>query len=105
MRRIVLHPLTLALLLAVCVRILPATWNYVIGGDEALYLVLGGHLAAGDGFTADGVHPHSEFDPGYPLFAAVVYKLTGILPYSPLVTAADVFWLELPARLNILLLG
>lgn len=97
------HPLLLALLLAFAVRVLPATLNYVIGTDEALYLTLAGHLAAGDGFTADGVHPHSEFDPGYPLVAALVYRLTGTLPFSP--AARDAFWLELPARLNLLLLG
>ncbi len=99
------HPLVIALLLALAVRILPASWNYVIGTDEALYLTLGGHLAAGDGFTADGIHPHSEFDPGYPLFAALIYRLTSTIPFSPNVTAAQVGWLELPARLNILLLG
>jgi len=105
LQRVLWHPLTLALVLAVAVRVLPATWNYVIGTDEALYLTLGGHFAAGDGFTADGIHPHSEFDPGYPLFAAVMYRLTDTIPFSPTITANDVWKLELPARLNILLLG
>lgn len=105
MSRLVAHPLLLALLLAVAVRILPATDNYVIGGDEALYLTLGGHLAAGDGFTADGIHPHSEFDPGYPLFAALIYRVTNTIPYDAALTANDVLRLELPARLNLLVLG
>src|SRR5581483_897574 len=105
LRSVLWHPLTLALALAIAVRILPATWNYVIGTDEALYLTLGGHLAAGDGFTADGIHPHSEFDPGYPLFAAAIYRLTDTIPFSPTITANDVLNMELPAHLNILLLG
>lgn len=105
MSRLVAHPLFLAVLLAVLVRVLPATYNYVIGGDEGLYLTLGGHLAAGDGFTADGIHPHSEFDPGYPLFAALIYRLTNIIPYDAALTANDVLWMELPARVNLLILG
>ena len=98
-------PLFLALALALSVRILPASYNFVIGTDEALYLTLGGHLAAGDGFTADGIHAHSEFDPGYPLFAALIYRLTNTIPFDPSRTANDVLLLELPARLNIILLG
>lgn len=99
------YPLFLALALALSVRILPASYNFVVGTDEALYLTLGGHLAAGDGFTADGIHPHSEFDPGYPLFAALIYRLANILPFDPALSADSVMALELPARLNILLLG
>jgi hypothetical protein len=97
--------LTAALLLALCVRILPATYHYIIGSDEAQYLTLAGHLAAGDGFTADGIHPHTEFDPGYPLFAAAIYRLTGVSPFAANNSPAASFWLELPARVNILLLG
>jgi len=94
--------------LALLVRILPASVHFVVGTDEALYLTLAQHLAAGHGFTADGAHPHSEFDPGYPLFAALIYRLTGtddftVAPPSP--AEAAIRALELPARLNILLLG
>jgi hypothetical protein len=105
MKSLRLHPLALAFLLALVVRVLPATFHYVIGTDEALYLTLAGHLAAGDGFTADGVHPHSEFDPGYPLFAAAIYRLGQIDPFVANVAPGDAWRLELPARLNILLLG
>jgi dolichyl-phosphate-mannose-protein mannosyltransferase len=77
--------------LAVGVRWLPATVNFVIGTDEALYLTLARNLAAGRGFTEDGVTPHTEFAPGYPFFAALIYKLGGRL--------------ELPAQINILLFG
>ncbi len=101
----IFSPLVVALVLAFCVRVLPATYHFVIGTDEALYLTLAGHLAAGDGFTADGVHPHSEFDPGYPLFAALMYRLTSTLPFDASLTANDVWRIELPAQLNILLLG
>lgn len=97
--------LAFIVLLAFAVRILPAAYNFVIGTDEALYLTLAGHLAAGDGFTADGIHPHSEFDPGYPMFAALVYRALDTVPFDPSLTAKDVWKIELPALLNILLLG
>lgn len=105
MKTLRLHPLALVLLVAVAVRMLPATFHYVIGTDEALYLTLAGHLAAGDGFTADGIHPHSEFDPGYPLFAAGIYRLAQIDPFAATASPGNAWRLELPARLNILILG
>ena len=80
-----------AIALALAVRLLPAAVNFVIGTDEALYLTLGQNLAAGSGFTEDGSTPHTEFAPGYPFFAGLVYRLGG--------------GLELPARLNITLFG
>lgn len=97
--------------IALAVRVLPATYRFVIGTDESLYLTLAQHLAAGHGFTADGVHPHSEFDPGYPLFAAVIYRLIGtndFVPHSPDESASAseaISKLEWPARVNLLLLG
>jgi hypothetical protein len=89
--RPITHPLLLILVAALAVRVLPATVNFVIGTDEALYLTLGQNLAAGRGFTEDGVTPHTEFAPGYPLFAALVYGLGG--------------GLELPAQINLLVFG
>src|SRR5690349_7414968 len=100
-----LAALGLVLAVAVIIRFLPATVRYVIGTDEALYLTLAQHLAAGDGYTADGVHPHSEFDPGYPLFAAAIYQLIDIPARLAGDAASAVAWLELPARLNIVLWG
>lgn len=85
------HPLAVCLTAALMLRILPATIHFVIGTDEALYLTLARNLAAGLGFTADGVTPHTEFAPMYPILAAFVYRL-----------GAD---LELPSRLNILVFG
>src|SRR5262245_38777002 len=90
----------LVLVVSLTVRVLPTTVRYVIGTDEALYLTLAQHLAAGDGYTADGVHPHSEFDPGYPLFAAAVYKLVDLPARLAEGAEAAAAWLELPARLN-----
>ena len=88
---ILTHSLIPLILLALLVRILPATVHFVVGTDEALYLTLGQNLAAGRGFTEDGVTPHTEFAPGYPFFAALIYKLGG--------------GLELPSQINLLLFG
>jgi 4-amino-4-deoxy-L-arabinose transferase-like glycosyltransferase len=79
------------LLLALALRLLPATVNFVVGTDEALYLTLGQNLAAGRGFTEDGATPHTEFAPGYPFLAALIYKFGG--------------GLELPAQINLLVFG
>jgi len=78
-------------LLALAARLSAATANFVIGTDEAAYLTLAQNLAAGHGFTLDGLHPHTEFDPGYPLVASAIYKLSANL--------------ELPAKINLLLGG
>lgn len=89
-RRLFIFPIFLVSL-ALAARILPATVHFVVGTDEAAYLTLAQNLAAGRGFTEDGVTPHTEFAPGYPFFAALIYKLGG----GP----------ELPAQINILLFG
>ncbi|NJN99874.1 MAG: hypothetical protein HC875_40110 [Anaerolineales bacterium] len=73
------------------VRLLPATVRFVIGSDEGLFLTLGQNLAAGRGYTGDGVTTQIDFPPGFALFAAAVYLLGG--------------GLELPTQLNILLIG
>lgn len=77
--------------LALGVRLLPAALHFVVGTDEAAYLTLAQNLAAGRGFTLDGVRPHTEFDPGYPLAASLVYRLGGRL--------------ELPAQINLVFGG
>jgi len=93
------------ILLALAVRLLAATTNFVIGTDEAAYLTLAQNLAAGRGFTLDGLHPHTEFDPGYPLVVSAIYRLTDFhFPpatcHLPLGTC-----LEFPAQINLLLGG
>jgi 4-amino-4-deoxy-L-arabinose transferase-like glycosyltransferase len=97
-RAFALRPWLALLLLALAVRLLPALDRYVIGTDEAAYLTLGQQLAAGRGFTLDGLTPHTEFDPGYPLAAAAVYALLGPYGQTP-------GGLDLPARLNMVLAG
>jgi 4-amino-4-deoxy-L-arabinose transferase-like glycosyltransferase len=85
------HPLWLLIGVAFMVRILPATVRFVIGSDEGLFLTLGQNLAAGRGYTGDGLTTQIDFPPGFPLFAAAIYGLGG--------------GLELPAKLNILMMG
>lgn len=85
------HPVWIILAIAVAIRILPATVRFVIGSDDGLFLTLGQNLAAGRGYTGDGITTQIDFPPGYPFFAAAVYWLGG--------------GLELPTRLNILLIG
>lgn len=85
------HPLWLLLGVAVAIRILPATVRFVIGSDDGLFLTLGQNLAAGRGYTGDGLTRQIDFPPGYPFFAAAIYWLGG--------------GLELPTRLNILVIG
>ena len=82
------HPVWVILVIAVAVRILPATVRFVIGSDDGLFLTLGQNLAAGRGYTGDGITTQIDFPPGYPFFAAAVYWLGG--------------GLELPTQLNIL---
>lgn len=89
-RRLFIFPIFLVSL-ALAARILPATVHFVVGTDEAAYLTLAQNLAAGRGFTLDGVRPHTEFDPGYPLAASLVYRLGG--------------GLELPAQINLVFGG
>lgn len=90
-------------LLALVARLPAATINFVIGTDEAAYLTLAQNLAAGHGFTVDGLHPHTEFDPGYPLIASVIYWLTN--SSSPSSNTLNKNSLELPAKINLLLGG
>ncbi|MBE7470296.1 MAG: hypothetical protein DPW09_27760 [Anaerolineae bacterium] len=90
-RRLAHHPLWLLFLVALLVRLLPATVRFVIGSDEGLFLTLGQNLAAGRGYTGDGATVQIDFPPGFALFAAAVYLLGG--------------GLELPTQLNILLIG
>lgn len=85
------YPVWLLIGLGVLVRILPVTVRFVIGSDDGLFLTLGQNLAAGLGYTGDGLTTQVDFPPGYPLFAAAVYWLGG--------------GLELPTRLNVLLVG
>lgn len=85
------HPLWLLIGVALAIRILPATVRFVIGSDDGLFLTLGQNLAAGRGYTGDGLTTQIDFPPGYPFFAAAVYWLGG--------------GLEWPTRLNILLFG
>jgi 4-amino-4-deoxy-L-arabinose transferase-like glycosyltransferase len=85
------QPIWIILIIAVAVRILPATVRFVIGSDDGLFLTLGQNLAAGRGYTGDGLTTQIDFPPGYPFFAAAVYWLGG--------------GLELPTQLNILLIG
>src|SRR5687768_3077008 len=76
---------------ALAARILPVMVRFVIGSDEGLFLTLGQNLATGLGYTGDGTTAQVDFPPGYPLFAAMVYRLRG--------------GLELPSRLNLLVFG
>ena len=69
--------LATAVLLGMGLRLLATRIHFVVGTDEAAYLTLGLHLARGHGFTLDGVTPHTEFAPGYPLLAAAIYRLVG----------------------------
>jgi 4-amino-4-deoxy-L-arabinose transferase-like glycosyltransferase len=85
------HFIFLILLAALGVRLLPAAVRFVVGTDEAAYLTLAQNLAADRGFTMDGARPHTEFDPGYPLAASLVYRLGG--------------GLELPAQINLVVGG
>jgi 4-amino-4-deoxy-L-arabinose transferase-like glycosyltransferase len=85
------QPVWIILIVAVAVRILPATVRFVIGSDDGLFLTLGQNLAAGRGYTGDGLTTQIDFPPGYPFFAAAVYWLGG--------------GLELPTRLNVLFIG
>lgn len=85
------RPVWMLLVVALAVRILPATVRFVIGSDDGLFLTLGQNLAAGRGYTGDGLTTQIDFPPGYPFFAAAVYWLGGDL--------------ELPTTLNILVIG
>jgi hypothetical protein len=85
------RPVWLLIVVAVAIRILPAMVRFVIGSDDGLFLTLGQNLAAGRGYTGDGLTTQIDFPPGYPFFAAAVYWLGG--------------GLELPTRLNILVIG
>lgn len=85
------HPIASLIIIALLVRVLPAAVRFVIGSDEGLFLTLGQNLAAGRGYTGDGVTTQIDFPPGFALFAAAIYKIDG--------------GLELPALLNILLIG
>lgn len=85
------HHLWLLVGLGLAIRILPATVRFVIGSDDGLFLTLGQNLAAGRGYTGDGITTQIDFPPGYPFFAAAVYALGG--------------GLELPTRLNMVLTG
>lgn len=89
--RLARHPVWLLLGAALAVRILPVAVRFVIGTDEGLFLTLGQNLAAGVGYTGDGHTLQVDFPPGYAWFAAAIYALGG----SP----------ELPARLNVLVIG
>jgi 4-amino-4-deoxy-L-arabinose transferase-like glycosyltransferase len=90
-RWLVDHPWWLLIGVALIMRILPVTVRFVIGSDEGLFLTLGQNLAAGRGYTGDGLTTQIDFPPGFALFAAAVYRLGG--------------YLELPAHLNILVIG
>ncbi len=85
------HPLWSLFGLALAVRILPATFRFVISTDEGLFLTLGQNLAAGLGYTSDGRTLQVDFPPGYPLVAAVIYGFGG--------------GLELPSKINLLAFG
>lgn len=85
------YPALLLVIVAFALRLLPAFVRFVIGSDDGLFLTLGQNLAAGHGYTGDGVTTQIDFPPGYPLFAAAVYALGG--------------GLELPTRLNMLVIG
>jgi hypothetical protein len=85
------HPLWVLLAAGLAVRALPATVNFVIGTDEGLFLTLAQRIAAGLPYTANGRVIQSDFPPGFPLFAAAIYRLGG--------------GLELPSKLNLLLVG
>jgi 4-amino-4-deoxy-L-arabinose transferase-like glycosyltransferase len=85
------HPIWLMLIVAFVLRIVPASVRFVIGSDDGLFLTLGLNLATGQGYTGDGVTTQIDFPPGYPFFAAGIYFLGG--------------GLELPTKLNILLIG
>lgn len=85
------HPVWLLVGLALLLRILPATVRFVIGSDDGLFLTLAQNLAAGRGYTGDGLTVQIDFPPGYPLFAAAIYALGG--------------GLELPTLLNMLVIG
>lgn len=69
--------LALIVALAFLLRLLPATVRFVIGSDDALFLTLGQNLAAGRGYTGDGLTTQIDFPPGYPLFAAAIFALGG----------------------------
>lgn len=85
------HPVWVILIVALAFRILPATVRFVIGSDDGLFLTLGQNLAAGRGYTGDGLTTQIDFPPGHPFFAAAIYRLGG----GP----------ELPTQLNMLLIG
>jgi len=85
------HPGWLLFAIALLFRILPVTVRFVIGSDDGLFLTLGQNLAVGQGYTGDGLTTQIDFPPGYPLFAAAIYRLGG--------------GLELPTQLNVLLIG
>ncbi len=85
------HPLGLIITVALLIRILPASVRFVIGSDDSLFLTLGQNLAAGHGYTGDGLTTQIDFPPAYPLFAAAIYTLGG--------------GLEWPTKLNMLLIG
>lgn len=85
------HPVWTLIGVGLAVRILPVTVRFVIGSDDGLFLTLGRNLAAGQGYTGDGLTTQVDFPPGYPFFAAFIYWLGG--------------GLEWPTRLNVLLVG
>ena len=85
------HPVWVLLVLAVAVRLVAVSVRFTIGTDEGLFLTLGRSLAAGLGYTGNGRDIQVDFPPGFSLFAAAVYALGG--------------WPELPAQLNVVVLG
>lgn len=54
----------------------PGRGFWVIDPDAAAYVGLARSLAAGEGYTLQGV-PHAKFPPGFPLLLAGIVKLTG----------------------------
>lgn len=83
--------IALILTVAFLVRLVPVFVRFVIGSDDALFLTLGQNLAAGRGYTGDGITLQVDFPPGYPLWAAAIFWLGG--------------GLEWPTWINMLVVG
>lgn len=54
----------------------PGSGYWVIDPDAAAYVGLGRSLAAGDGYTLQGI-PHAKFPPGFPVLLASAIRITG----------------------------
>src|SRR5262245_17239496 len=66
-----------ALLLRLAAAVLSGILQGNLQGDEPVFVLIAGNLAAGIGYTMDGIHPTAARPPAYPLLVAGILKASG----------------------------